>query len=257
MIGRLRSMLAPRRQLLLLALPLLLAGCGSQSTPDLSVTIGSGEAASGGGQFSLGIQLLIVMTVLSMVPAVLLLMTSFTRIVVVLSLLRHAIGIPTLPPNQVMLGLAFFLTLFVMAPTFKELNEEALQPYFEGVIGEQAAFDEASAAFRGFMLRHVGEQDLATFLDLSGAARPENVDDIPTEVLLPAFVVSELRTAFTIGFLLFIPFLVIELIVASMLMSMGMVMVPPTQISLPFKLLLFVLVDGWALIAESLVRSFH
>jgi len=182
--------------------------------------------------------------------------TSFTRIVVVLSLVRSAIGIPQLPPNQVLLGLSLFLTLFVMAPVWTKVNENAIQPYMAGTITSDQAIEAGSAPVRTFMLSQTRETDLQLFLDLSKKPRPASVDEIPTEVLLPAFVTSELKTAFTMGFLLFVPFLVIDLVVASALMAMGMVMVSPTQIALPFKLLLFVLVDGWVLIVSSLVRSF-
>jgi flagellar biosynthetic protein FliP len=182
--------------------------------------------------------------------------TSFTRFVVVLSLLRSAIGIPQLPPNQVLLGLSLFLTLFVMAPVWTTINEEALQPYLAGTIKTDAAIEAGSAPLRRFMLSQTRETDLQLFLDLAHRDRPKTVDDIPVEVILPAFVTSELKTAFTMGFLLFVPFLVIDLVVASALMAMGMVMVSPTQIALPFKLLLFVLVDGWVLIVTTLVRSF-
>jgi flagellar biosynthetic protein FliP len=248
-----------RRRLLPLALvivPLVLAGCSSTGVPDVGVTIGSGQAASGGGQFAMSLQLLIILTVLSVVPAILLMATSFTRIVVVLSLLRSAIGIPQLPPNQVLLGLALFLPLFIMGPTWRRFNTDALQPYLAGTLPAEQALDAGAKPLREFMLGQTHESDLEVFLELSKAPRPKTAADVPTEVLLPAFVMSELRTAFTMGFLLFIPFLVIDLVVASALMSMGMVMVSPTQIALPFKLLLFVLADGWVLIVQSLVRSF-
>jgi flagellar biosynthetic protein FliP len=182
--------------------------------------------------------------------------TSFTRIVVVLSLLRSAIGIPQLPPNQILLGLSLFLTLFVMGPVFTKVNEQAVQPYMNGSITSDEAISQGIAPLRTFMLSQTSESDIQLFLDLSKKPRPETVDQIPIEVILPAFVTSELKTAFTMGFLLFIPFLVIDLVVASALMAMGMVMVSPTQIALPFKLLLFVLVDGWVLIVTSLVKSF-
>ncbi|HEX8941074.1 MAG TPA: flagellar type III secretion system pore protein FliP [Candidatus Limnocylindrales bacterium] len=237
-------------------LGLVLAGCGSSGVPDVSVKVGDGQAASGNGQFALSLQLLVVLTVLSIVPAVLMLATSFTRIVVVLSLLRSAIGIPNLPPNQVLLGLSLFLTLFVMAPVISKVNADAVQPYMNHTISDQAAIDRGIGPFRDFMLSQTREQDLAVFVDLSKGRRPATPQDVPTEVLLPAFVVSELKTAFTMGFLLYVPFLVIDLVVASALMSMGMMMVSPVQIALPFKLLLFVLVDGWVLVVQSLVRSF-
>jgi flagellar biosynthesis protein FliP len=244
------------RIVLLAALPILLGACSSTGAPTVGVTVGDGSAASGGGQFALSLQLLVALTVLAVAPSILLMATSFTRIVVVLSLVRSAIGIPQLPPNQVLLGLSLFLTLFVMAPVWTKVNENAIQPYMAGTITSDQAIEAGSAPVRTFMLSQTRETDLQLFLDLSKKARPASVDDIPTEVLLPAFVTSELKTAFTMGFLLFVPFLVIDLVVASALMAMGMVMVSPTQIALPFKLLLFVLVDGWVLIVSSLVRSF-
>ncbi|HWP63666.1 MAG TPA: flagellar type III secretion system pore protein FliP [Candidatus Binatia bacterium] len=237
-------------------LAVVLGGCAGSGAPSVSVQIGDGSAGSGGGTFALSLQLLVALTVLAVAPAILLMATSFTRIVVVLSLLRSAIGIPNLPPNQVLLGLALFLTLFVMAPVWGRIQTEAVEPYLAGRIDEAAAFAAATEPLRGFMLGQTRESDLATFIDLSRVPRPATAADVPLEVLVPAFVTSELRTAFTMGFLLFVPFLVIDLVVASALMSMGMVMVPPTQIALPFKLLLFVLVDGWVLVVGSLVQSF-
>ena len=234
-----------------------LAGCsGSQSIPGVDVKIGDGTAAAGGGQFALSLQLLAVLTILSVAPAILLMATSFTRIIVVLSLLRSAIGIPQLPPNQVLLGLALFLSFFIMAPVWNQINTTALQPYLAGTITQEQAMDLGQKPLRTFMLSQVKEKDLGTFLDLAKSPRPKTSADVPMEVLLPAFVTSELKTAFTMGFLLFIPFLVIDLVVASALMAMGMVMVSPIQIALPFKLLLFVLVDGWVLVVQSLVQSF-
>jgi flagellar biosynthetic protein FliP len=227
---------------------LVVAGCSSTGSSDISVKIGDGQASSGNGQFALSLELLVAITVLSLVPAILMLATSFTRIVVVLSLLRSAIGIPNLPPNQVLMGLSLFLTLFVMGPVLAEANNDALQPYMNNSISQDVAIQKGMAPFRA--------EDLQVFIDLSKEPRPATADDVSIEVLLPAFVVSELKTAFTMGFLLYIPFLIIDLVVASALMSMGMVMVSPTQIALPFKLLLFVLVDGWVLIVQSLVHSF-
>jgi flagellar biosynthetic protein FliP len=235
---------------------LALAGCSGQSVPDVSVSVGNGQAASGNGQFALSLQLLVGLTVLSMAPAILLLATSFTRIVIVLSLLRSAVGIPQLPPNQVLMGLSLFLTLFVMTPVWSKINADAVQPYLAGSITQDVAIERGLEPVRGFMLRQTHEKELALFVDLSKRGQPASAKDIPTEVLLPAFVVSEIKTAFTMGFLLFVPFLVIDLVVASALMAMGMVMVSPIQIALPFKLLLFVLVDGWVLVVQSLVKSF-
>ena len=205
---------------------------------------------------STAIQLLILITVLSLAPAVLVMVTSFTRIIVVLSLVRNAIGIPQLPPNQVMIGLALFLTAFVMAPAIKQINKEAVQPYLNGTITQQEAYDRGEAPLRTFMLKQTREQDLGLFLKLSGEAKPATVDDVPTYVLVPAFTISELKTAFQMGFVMFVPFLIIDLIVSSALLSMGMMMLPPVIVSLPFKILLFVLVDGWYLIIGSLVGSF-
>lgn len=242
--------------LALAGLAIILAGCSTTGVPSVGVTVGDGQTASGGGQFALSLQLLIALTVLSVVPAILLMATSFTRIIVVLSLLRSAIGIPQLPPNQVLLGLALFLTMFIMGPVWSRINETALQPYLAGTMSAEIAVTEGSKPLREFMLRQTSESDLAVFLEMSQGPRPKTSADVPTEALLPAFVMSELRTAFTMGFLLFIPFLVIDLVVASALMSMGMVMVSPIQIALPFKILLFVLVDGWVLIVQSLVKSF-
>jgi len=240
----------------LLGAGLLVAGLLAIATPalaqDISINFGQGN----GGVTERAIQLIALLTVLSVAPSILIMMTSFTRIVVVLSLLRSAIGIPQLPPNQVLLGLSLFLTLFIMGPVFTKVNDTALQPYMNGSITSDAALKAGIAPVRTFMLAQTSETDIQLFLDLSKKPRPTTVDDIPTEVILPAFVTSELKTAFTMGFLLFIPFLVIDLVVASALMAMGMVMVSPTQIALPFKLLLFVLVDGWVLIVTSLVKSF-
>jgi|BarGraIncu00222A_1022003.scaffolds.fasta_scaffold13192_3 flagellar biosynthetic protein FliP len=242
--------------LLLAVTAVVVAGCSSNGSSDISVKIGDGQAANGNGQVALSIQLLIAVTILSLVPAILMLATSFTRIIVVLSLLRSAIGIPNLPPNQVIMGLALFLTLFVMSPVFTKANTDALQPYLNNTIDQNTALQRGIDPFREFMLKETRKEDLQVFIDLSKQPRPATSSDVAIEVLLPAFVVSELKTAFTMGFLLYIPFLIIDLVVASALMSMGMVMVSPTQIALPFKLLLFVMVDGWILVVQSIVRSF-
>jgi flagellar biosynthesis protein FliP len=250
-----------RRRLALLllfaAVAFVVAGCSSTTgQQDISVKVGDGQASNGNSQFALTLELLVAMTVLSLVPAILMLATSFTRIVVVLSLLRNAIGLPNLPPNQVLLGLSMFLTFFVMTPTFTEANNNALQPYLNNTIDQNTAIQRGIDPFRAFMLKETRKDDLQVFIDLSKEPRPKTANDVTLEVLLPAFVISELKTAFTMGFLLYIPFLIIDLVVASALMSMGMVMVSPTQIALPFKLLLFVMVDGWVLVVQSLVRSF-
>jgi flagellar biosynthetic protein FliP len=205
---------------------------------------------------SAAIQILLLVTVMSLAPAILIMVTSFTRVIVVLSLVRNAIGIPQLPPNQVLIGLALFLTAFVMAPAIKTINTEAVQPYLNGTITQQEAYNRGEAPVREFMLKQTREQDLGLFLKLSGSAKPETREDIPTYVLVPAFTISELKTAFQMGFIMFVPFLIIDLVVSSALLSMGMMMLPPVVVSLPFKILLFVLVDGWYLIVGSLVGSF-
>lgn len=203
-----------------------------------------------------GVQLLVLLTVLSVAPAMLIMVTSFTRTILVLSLVRNAIGVPQLPPNQVLLGLAFLLTVFVMAPVWKVVNTEALQPYLAGQIPQAEAIKRAEGPVRKFMLAQTRESDLTLFVNLSREARPNTVDDVPTYVVIPAFLVSELKTAFLMGFIIFVPFLVIDLVVSSALLAMGMMMLPPVVVSLPFKILLFVLVDGWGLIIGSLVSSF-
>lgn len=203
------------------------------------------------------IKLLVLLTLLSLAPAFLVMMTSFTRIVIVLSLLRTALGVPTVPSNQIVVGLALFLTVFIMAPTYKQINEEALQPYLDNKVSQQEAQELAARPLRDFMIRQTREKDLGLFIDLAKIERPEKPEDVPLHVVIPAFVVSELKTAFEIGFLLFIPFLVIDMVVASILLAMGMFMLPPIMIALPFKLLLFVMVDGWSLVVKSVVESFR
>ncbi len=203
------------------------------------------------------LKIIAMLTILTVAPAILLMMTSFTRIVVVMSFVRQALGTQQMPPNQVILGLSLFLTYFTMGPTLDTLNERALTPYLEKAITQEQAIKEAGIPIRKFMLKEVKESDLETFFNIAKAPKPKTPDDVPMRVLVPAFVTSELKTAFQIGFLVYIPFLVIDMVVSSVLMAMGMMMMPPTVISLPFKLVLFVLVDGWGLIVDSLVRSFH
>lgn len=209
-----------------------------------------------GGVTERALQLIALITVLSLAPSILVMVTSFTRIVVVLSLLRSAIGTQTAPPNGVIIGLALFLTAFVMAPTFQEAYEQGVAPLIAGEITQEEAFTRGSEPFRLFMLAHVREKDLELFIDMSRRTDIAGPDDVPLHVLTPAFMISELRRAFEIGFLLFVPFLIIDLVVASILMSVGMMMLPPITVSLPFKLIFFVLVDGWTLVAGSLVRSY-
>ena len=193
---------------------------------------------------------------LSLAPAILVMVTSFTRIIVVLGLLRQALGTQQMPPNQVLVGLALFLTFFVMAPTYNEVNKQALQPYLQKSLTHEEAFKRALVPVRKFMLRQTREKDLGLFVHLSKIQAPRGPDDVPTHALIPAFMISELKTAFQIGFVIFIPFLIIDMVIASALMSMGMLMLPPIFISLPFKIILFVLADGWFLVIGSLVRSF-
>ncbi len=205
---------------------------------------------------STSVKLLILLTVLSLAPSILILMTSFARIVIVLSFTRTALATNQMPPNQVIIGLALFLTFFIMAPTFQQVNEQALQPLFDEEIGLEEAYERASLPFKEFMAKHTRQKDLELFIEYNQAERPESVEDIPLTMLVPAFALSEIKTAFQMGFMIFIPFLVIDMIVASVLMSMGMMMLPPVMISLPFKILLFILVDGWYLIMKSLLQSF-
>ena len=205
---------------------------------------------------STSIKLLLLLTVLSLAPSILILMTSFARIVIVLSFTRTALATNQMPPNQVIIGLALFLTFFIMAPTFQEVNEQALQPLFDEEIGLEEAYERAAIPFKEFMAKHTRQKDLELFLEYNQAERPQSIEDIPLTTLVPAFALSEIKTAFQMGFMIFIPFLVIDMIVASVLMAMGMMMLPPVMISLPFKILLFVLVDGWYLVMKSLLQSF-
>lgn len=204
---------------------------------------------------STSIKLLILLTLLTLAPSFLILMTCFTRVVVVLSFIRPALGTQQTPPNQLIVGLALFITLFVMSPVLSDLNENALKPYLEDKISQDEAFDEASGTMKEFMSKYTRQEDLQLFLKYGNYEQPETLDDVPLLALVPAYAISELKTAFQIGFMIFLPFLIIDMVVASVLMSMGMMMLPPVMIALPFKLLLFVLVDGWHLIVESLLRS--
>ncbi|MDR4315576.1 flagellar biosynthesis protein FliP [Niallia circulans] len=208
------------------------------------------------GNVSTSVQLLLLLTVLSLAPSIIILLTSFTRIVIVLSFVRTALATQQMPPNQVIVGLALFLTFFIMAPTFQEVNDKALTPLFNEGITLEEAYDNASLPLKEFMSKHTRQKDLALFLNYSKAETPESIEDIPLTTLVPAFAISELKTAFQIGFMIFIPFLVIDMVVASILMSMGMMMLPPVMISLPFKILLFIMVDGWYLVVKSLLESF-
>ncbi len=220
-----------------------------------TVTFGIEDAESP-QQVSSALQIIFVLTILSVAPAIILMMTCFTRIVIVLGFIRQAMGTQNMPPTQIIIGLSLFLSFFIMSPTINEINDTALQPYINEEIGQSEAFDKAVTSMRGFMFKHVKESELELISGLTLDDAPEDADDIPTTTLIPAFMLSELKTAFSMGFMVYIPFLVIDMIVASVLMSMGMMMLPPVIISMPFKLLLFILVDGWSLIVGSLIKSF-
>ncbi|OQS42432.1 flagellar type III secretion system pore protein FliP [Chromobacterium haemolyticum] len=237
--------------LVLLATPLIADAAGG--LPLMSST----PAAGGGQNYSLSLQMLLFMTGLTFIPAMMLMMTAFTRIIIVMSLLRQAMGTMQSPPNQVIVGLSLFLTLFVMGPTFDQVYAKAWVPFSDDKITLQQAVDEASKPMKAFMLRQTREKDLAFFIEISQSEKPQTKADVSMKTLVPAYVISELKTAFQIGFMVFIPFLIIDLVVASILMAMGMMMVSPVTISLPFKLMLFVLVDGWTLLMGSLVQSFY
>lgn len=206
---------------------------------------------------ALSLQILIFLTVLSLAPTILIMLTSFTRIVVILSFTRTALATQQAPPNQVIIGLSLFLTLFIMGPVFTEINKDSIQPFMNKEITFQVALDKAVVPLREFMFRQTRDEDLAVFLEAANLPRPNTLDDIPTDILIPSFIISELRIAFEIGFLIFIPFLLIDVVVATTLMTMGMMMVPPMMISLPLKLLLFIMVDGWNLIIRAIVLSFN
>lgn len=231
------------------------AGAPTDQVPIPTIKIGIGESTDP-GEISVALQIVFLLTILSLAPSVLVMMTSFTRLIVVFSFLRHALGTQTMPPNQVLIALALFLTFFIMTPTWQAVNEKAWVPYKEKKITQGQAVDEALKPVRQFMFKQTREKDLALFVGLAKIPKPKTMDDIPTTVLLPSFMISELKSAFQIGFILYIPFLVIDMVVSSILLSMGMMMLPPMMISLPLKLLLFVLVDGWNLVVGSLVKSF-
>lgn len=227
----------------------------AQTLPKISLQV---EDAKRGGDAAVSLQIIFLLTILSLAPSILIMMTSFTRIVIVLSFLRTAIGTHgQMPPNQLIVGLALFLTFFIMAPVWERVNTEALQPLIEDEIPYKEALEKGMEPLRVFMMKQTRQKDMALFVKLSRMQHPTSRDDIPNSVLIPSFIISELRTAFQIGFILFIPFLVIDLVVSSILLSMGMMMLPPVMVSLPFKILLFVLVDGWNLVVQSLVESFN
>jgi flagellar biosynthetic protein FliP len=239
--------------LALLALPMFALAAAAPGLPAVSVT-----TAPGGGQtYSLTLQILILMTAVTLLPSIVLMMTSFTRIVIVLAILRQALGAGQAPPNQVIVGLSLFLTLFVMGPVIDKINADAVQPYMAGTIDATVAVERGVGPLKRFMLDQTRESDIATFVRISGGEGFDKPEDVPLRILVPAFATSELKSAFQIGFLIFIPFVIIDLVVASVLMSMGMMMLSPVLISLPFKLMLFVLVDGWALLMGTLAASFY
>ncbi len=221
--------------------------------PKIGIDIGTSDNPK---DVSSSIQILLLLTVLSLAPSILIMMTSFTRIIIVLSFLRNALGTQQMPPNQVLIGLALFLTLFIMMPVGKQINQQAFEPYTKGQITQQAALNQSSEIIKKFMLKQTLKKDLALFVNLSGEKEPAEKEKLPLTVVIPAFLISELKTAFQMGFLIYIPFLVIDMVVSSTLMSMGMMMLPPVMISLPFKLLLFILADGWNLVTQALVSSF-
>jgi flagellar biosynthetic protein FliP len=232
----------------------LFALLSAQNIPSVTLSLAN---TNNPAEVSTALQVLFLITVLALAPSILIMMTSFIRIIIVLSFLRRALGTQTLPPDQIMVGLALFMTLFVMMPVLTEINQNALQPYLAEEIQFREAVDVAIKPVRNFMLRQVSEKDVALFVRISRMPPPRTVDDLPLEVIIPAFITSELKTGFIIGFILFIPFLVIDMVVASVLLSMGMMMLPPTMIAMPFKIILFVMVDGWHLIVRQLVVSFR
>ena len=233
---------------------ILARGAAAATIPSIDLTIRPTDSPQ---EIVDSVKLLVLLTLLSLAPAFLVMMTSFTRLVIVLALLRTAIGTPMIPSAQIIVGLSLFLTVFIMAPTYQQINDEAIQPFLNDQITQAEAQDIAAGHMKSFMLRQTRENDLGLFISLAKIERPEKAEDVPLHIVIPSFVISELKTAFEIGFLLFVPFLVIDMVVASILMAMGMFMLPPIMIALPFKLLLFVMVDGWSLVVKSLVESFR
>ncbi len=236
------------------AMVLFAGNLGAQTLPKISVQLGEAKDA---GELSSTLQIVLLITILALAPSIIIMVTSFVRFAVVLSFLRHAIGVQQMPPNQLILALALILTFFVMSPVIDQSYSEGIKPYLDQKISKDEAFEKTVAPVRAFMLSQTREKDLGLFVNIAKLNKPEKPEDIPLHVLIPGFVISELRVSFQIAFVLFIPFLVIDMVVASVLMSMGMMMLPPVVVSLPFKILLFVLVDGWYLLIKSLVESFH
>ncbi|MEW5728528.1 MAG: flagellar type III secretion system pore protein FliP [Pseudomonadota bacterium] len=249
-----------RKGAVVLGMVMAVLGLAALAAPAMaqSVTLDLGGTAGGGSNSTTAriIQLIALTTVLSVAPSILVMVTSFTRIVIVLGFVRQALGTMQSPPNMVIVSLALFLTAFVMAPTFEEAWNKGLQPYMDGQIEEAEAFERTVKPIHAFMMRHAREQDVQLFMDLSRAAEVAKPEDVPLKALIPAFMISELKRAFEIGFLIFLPFIIIDMVIASVLMSMGMMMIPPAMVALPFKLIFFVLVDGWYMVVGSLVQSF-
>lgn len=221
--------------------------------PNLTIGV---EQADRPEQVSVLLQVLFLLTVLSLAPAIVVMMTSFTRLAIVFSLVRHALGTQQMPPNQILIGLALLLTFFLMTPVFNKINTDALQPYLAEEISQDEAINKALQPIRQFMLKQTRKKDLSLFIDIANSGKPQNYDEISTVILLSSFVISELKTAFQIGFVIYVPFLIIDMVVASVLLSMGMMMLPPFMVSLPFKLMLFVLIDGWNILVGSMIKSF-
>lgn len=242
--------------LILIILLVGLTSCDSTSAISAPGVTFSVSPADQPEQVTTGVQLLVLLTVLSLAPSILILGTSFTRIVIVISMVRNAIGTPAIPPNQVVIGLSLLLTFFVMQPVYTQINSEAIQPYINKQIDQKTAISNAIEPVREFMFKQTREKDIQLFMEMNNEAQPATLADIPTTSLFPAFVISELKTAMTMGFLLYVPFLIIDLVISSILLSLGMMMLPPSLVSLPFKILLFVMVDGWYLITRSLMLSF-
>lgn len=239
---------------LVLLMVLVPAGAQAQTLPKVTLQVEKGSDSKG---LSTTLQIVLLLTVLALAPSILVMMTSFIRIIIVLSFVRQAIGTNQLPPSQLIMGVALVMTIFVMSPVISQVHDQAWKPYMDGQINQKQLYEQGMKPLRAFMLQQTREKDLALFVKYAGLEKPTTQDDIPTHVVVPGFILSELRTAFQISFIIFIPFLVIDMVVASVLMSMGMMMLPPVLVAMPFKILLFVMVDGWYLIVKSLLESFH
>ncbi|TFH43812.1 MAG: flagellar type III secretion system pore protein FliP [Chrysiogenales bacterium] len=252
------------KRTLFIVLFIVMAGAGAAYAQDIGglrmpipkIAFDIKEAA-GPKEVALSLQILFLLTILTLAPAIIMMMTAFTRVVIVMDFIKRALSLQQMPPNQVIVGFSIFLTFFIMAPTFTKINDDALQPYLKGKINNEAFFEKGLDPLRTFMFRQTREKDIALFIRLAKLQKPKTEKDVPTHCLIPAFMISEMKRAFEIGIYIFIPFIVIDMIVASALMAMGMIMLPPVMISLPFKIILFVLVDGWNLITYELVRSFR